>query len=294
MGATVAMLIAMSFGLVPDVIAADHPNPINTIEAFCKTRFYFSQSGTMIYRWTLTMACIDRYASSSANAYIRGFSRSRIAYRIVLIIVIIWIILPVHNLIFRLTNAGVCTWSPAASGIYNSIFTITLGGIIPPLIMITCAVLIMRNLKHKRGLRRTNTQTINAHEADRIVRARDRQILLMLFIENTVYIILTLPYTTFLVYSAFTSSLPNKTSDRIAIDAFMQYLTETLAFTYSTLPFYLYTLASHTFRQKLIQNIYSVLKCNNRCCNRHQRVGPNQATIKYQSNHNQPVLIFTS
>ncbi len=275
MGASVAMLIAMSFGLVPDAIAADHPNPINTIDAFCKTRFYFSQTGTMIYRWMLTVACIDRYASSSANAYVRRFHKPRIAYRVVLIIVIIWIILPVHNVIFRVTDAGVCTWSPAASAIYNSIFTITLGGIIPPLIMITCAVLIMHNLKHKRERRRNNAQPIDAHTADRIVRARDRQILLMLFIENTFYIILTLPYTTFLVYSAFTFYLRKKTSDRIAIDAFIQYVTETLAFTYSTLSFYLYTLASHTFREKLIQNIYAILKCNNRCCNRHQRVGPN-------------------
>ena len=294
MGASVAMLIAMSFGLGPDVISADHPNPINTIYAFCKTRFYFSQSGTMMYRWMLTMACIDRYASSSANAYVRGFSSSSIAFRVVLIIVIIWIILPIHNLIFRVTNAGVCTWSPATAGIYNSIFTITLGGIIPPLIMITCAVFIMRNLKHKRERRQNNAQAINAGAADRIVRACDRQILLMLFVETTVYIILTLPYTVFLVYSAFTSSLPNKTSDRIAIDAFMQYLTETLAFTYSTLSFYLYTIASHTFRQKLIQNIYSILRCHNRWCNRHQRVGPNQMTIKYQSNRNQPVLISKS
>jgi hypothetical protein len=273
MGASVAMIIAMSFGLLPDAISADHPNPINTIYVFCKTRFYFSQSGTMIYRWTLTMACIDRYASSSANAYVREFPKPRIAYRVLLIIVIIWIILPVHNLIFRVTNAGVCTWSPAAFAIYNSIFTITLGGIIPPLIMITCAVLIVHNLKLKRERRRNNAQPVNAHTADRIVRARDRQILIMLFIENTFYIILTVPYTTFLVYSAFTSYLPNKTSDRIAIETFMQYLTETLAFTYSTLSFYLYTLASRTFRQKLIQNIYSIFKCNNRCCNRHQRVG---------------------
>jgi bacteriorhodopsin len=136
----------------------------------------------MMYRWTLTMACIDRYASSSANAYVREFPKPRIAYRVILIIVIIWIILPVHNFIFRVTNAGVCTWSPAGSAIYNSIFTITFGGIIPPLIMITCAVLIMRNLKHKRERRRNNTQSINAHTADRIVRARDRQILKTLFI----------------------------------------------------------------------------------------------------------------
>lgn len=202
MGASVAMLIAMSFGLVPDVIAADHPNPINTINAFCKTRFYFSQSGTMMYRWMHNMACIDRYTSSSANVYVREFPKTRIAYRIVLSIVIIWIILPVHNLIFRVTDAGVCTWSPAAFAIYNSIFTITLGGIIPPLIMITCAVLIMHNLKHKRECRRNNTQSINVDTTSRLVRARDRQILRMLLIEKTFYIILTLPYTTFFVYSA--------------------------------------------------------------------------------------------
>ncbi len=264
----------MCFGLISRAYSAYHPDPNNTIDEFCKARVYFGQSATMAYRWSLTMACIDRYVSSSDNVRLRGFANPYIAYRVVLIIAIIWIILPVHNLIFHTINGGLCIWSSSTVAIYNSIFTITLGGIIPPSIMIICAMLIRNNLKHKRERRQNIVQSITESQADRIVRARDRQTLVMLFIQITCYIILTLPWTIFLVYSAFTFNLSNKASNRIAIDAFIQYLTETLAYTYSTLSFYLYTLASHTFRQKIIKTISSVLTYKIPCCGRPQRIQP--------------------
>jgi hypothetical protein len=269
------MLIAMTFGLISRADSAYRPDPNSAIDGFCKARVYFGQSATMIYRWSLTMACIDRYASSSANVSVRGFAKPYIAYRVVLSIAIIWIILPVHNLIFHKINGGLCIWSLAAVAMYNSIFTIILGGIIPPLIMITSIVLIRNNLKDKRERRCQNNGQSTEKEADRIVRVRDRQTLLMLFIQTTFYISLTLPWTTFLVYSAFTSNLNNKSSNRIAIESFAQYLTETLAYSYSTLSFYLYTLTSPTFRQQLINLIYDVLKCKIRCFGRSNRVQPN-------------------
>ncbi|UJR19502.1 hypothetical protein I4U23_022631 [Adineta vaga] len=242
------MLIAMSFGLISRAHSAYHPDP-NNIYEFCKARVYFGQSATMTYRWCLAMACIDRYASSSVNVRAREFSRLYIAYRVLLIIAIIWIILPVHNLIFHTIDGGLCVWSP-----------------------VTVAI---NNLKYKRKRRQNNCNAVSETAADRIVRVRDRQTLIMLFIQTIFYIILTIPWTTFLVYSAFTSNLNNKTSDRKSIESFAQYLTETLAYTYSTLSFYLYTLTSPTFRRELIKTIYSVSKCEIPWYDRHQRIEPN-------------------
>lgn len=179
------MLIVMSFGLISRAYSAYYPDPNNTIDGFCKARVYFGQSGTMIYRWALTMACIDRYVSSSGNVRVRGFASPYIAYRVILIIAIIWIIVPVHNLIFHTIHEGLCIWSPATVAIYNSILTITFGGIIPPLTMIICAVLIRNNLKHKRERRQNIVGSITESRVDRMARARDRQTLAMLFIQTT-------------------------------------------------------------------------------------------------------------
>ncbi|CAF1479532.1 unnamed protein product [Adineta steineri] len=275
LSASVGMLIAMCFGLMPRVYSVYYPDPINTINAFCKTRIYFGQCSALIYRWLLTMACIDRYTSSTTNARIRWFANVRIAYRVVLITTMILILFSIHNLFYRTINKDLCILSSVGSIVYNTIYVTTLGGVIPPLIMIICAVLIRNNLRNKRERRRTNAPLGNEDPSVRILQIRDQQTLVMLFVQIIFYILLMLPWTIFIVYSAFTSKIKHKTNNRIVIDLFIEYATETLGYAYSTLSFYLYTLTSHTFRQKLLKIIYSILKYVNRCYIHPQRIQPN-------------------
>lgn len=58
------MLGTLCFGIIPYAYAGYHPNPITTISLFCKIRAYAGQYLTMLYRWLMTMACIDRYMLS--------------------------------------------------------------------------------------------------------------------------------------------------------------------------------------------------------------------------------------
>ncbi|CAF4352852.1 unnamed protein product, partial [Adineta steineri] len=191
------MLVAMNFGLVSRIISAYQPDPQTVINAFCKARTYFGQSSVMSYRWMLTMACIDRYTSSTANARIRKFANPRIACRVIFIIVVVWIIVPFHNWIFLNINGTACIWSSSAVATYNSALVVICGFIIPATVMITCAVLINNNLRHKRKRRRNNVSTSAASEANRLLRARDRQTLLMLYVEVSCYIIFTSPWAIF-------------------------------------------------------------------------------------------------
>jgi hypothetical protein len=270
------MLVAMTFGLIPRIMSAYQPDPMDTINAFCKARNYLGQFGSMSYRWMLTMACIDRYTSSTANARIRKFANPGVASRVVLIIAIVWTILPVHHLISRVIVGSACIWSPSVVATYNSVLVVIFGFTIPVIMMITSAVLIRNNLKYKRTVRfRSNVTPISDNPAGRLARARDRQTLLMLFVEIAFYIIFTLPWATFTVYYVFTLSVKEKTSDRIAMEEFLLFLTETVVYIYSTLSFYVYTLASHTFRQELVKVISIVVRCDNRCYGRVRRITPN-------------------
>ncbi|CAF4184616.1 unnamed protein product [Adineta steineri] len=268
------MLVAMNFGLISRIISAYQPDPQNIINAFCKARTYFGQSSVMSYRWMLTMACIDRYTSSTVNARIRNLANPHIASRVIFIIVIIWIIVPWHNWIFLNINGSACVWTSSSVATYNSALVVTFGFIVPATVMITCAVLINNNLRRKRQRRRNNVSTTVESQANRLLRARDRQTLLMLYVEISFYIICTLPWAIFTVYNALSLSVPNKTSDRIAVEGFLSFLTETLAYLYTTLSFYLYTLASRTFRQELVKVISAILNSRNQCCNRVGRVAP--------------------
>ena len=40
----------------------NHPDPNTTIVAYCKMRIYLNQVVSLTYRWSLTAACLDRYA----------------------------------------------------------------------------------------------------------------------------------------------------------------------------------------------------------------------------------------
>jgi len=269
------MIGTLSFGFIPNAYAAYHPNPINTINIFCKIRSYAAQSSTMMYRWLMVMACIDRYMSSSDSIVLRGFANSRIAYRIILINVIIWIILPVHNLIFLEIWELLCGFPLVAVLIYHSIFTIVLGTLLPLLIMIICAVLIGYNLASKRERRQHYLGQQNQEQVVRLLHARDHQALIMLFFQAICFGLSALPWTTYLLYNAFTRAVTNKSTDRIAIELFLRYVTEMIAYIYPTLSFYMYTLTSHTFRQQLIKTIRLIFNYRNRRWVHPERTVPN-------------------
>jgi hypothetical protein len=268
------MMAALCFGVIPYVYAAYYPNPINTLPAFCKIRAYITQCFTMMYRWLMTMACIDRYMLSSSNIRLRGYANSSIAYRIILINVISWFVLPVHNLIFVELISGSCGFLLAIVSIYHSIFTIILGGLLPPIIMIICAILIGYNLASKQKRRQQNKE-----QAVRLLNVRDQQALVMLFVQVGFYFLSATPWTMFLLFNAITREVTNKSIDRLAIEAFLRYITEIFAYIYPALSFYIYTLTSHTFRHQLINTIHSILPCGTQRYIRSQRIGPITNTI---------------
>jgi hypothetical protein len=274
LAASVGMMATLCFGVIPYAYAAYYPNPTNTIPVFCKIRAYMTQCFTMMYRWLMTMACIDRYMLSSSSIRLREFANPRIAYRIILINVICWFVLPVHNLIFIELVSGNCAFPLVAVLIYHSIFTIVLGGLLPPIIMIICAVLIGYNLASKQERRQRNIHQQNKQQAARLLNVRDQQALVMLFVQVGFYFLSATPWTTIVLYTAITREVTNKSINRLAIEAFLRYITEIMGYIYPVLSFYIYTLTSHTFRHQLINTIHSMLTCGKHHYIRPQRIGP--------------------
>jgi len=277
LAASIAMTVTLSFGYIPYAYAAYHPNPVSTISSFCKIRNYAVQSPGLIHRWLIVMACIDRYISSSDNIRLRGLANPRIAYRIVLINVIFWIILPVHILIFVDIVGIQCTFTLVAISIYQSIFAIVLGFLLPLLIMIICAVLIGYTLAFKRQRRQHNLGQQNQEQAVRLLNARDQQVLAMLFLQAICFCLSAMPWTLYLMYNAITREVTHKSTDRIAIESFLKYITEMIAHIDPTLSFYMYTLASNTYRRELIKTMRLILNYRNRRWVHPQRIVPHIA-----------------
>ncbi|CAF1278272.1 unnamed protein product [Adineta steineri] len=263
LSASVPMMILVFIGYVPYSYAAYHPNPQNKNHLFCKLRGYMGQSFQLMYRWIMTIACIDRYMVSSTNLYLRKFSNPRIAYSIVIKIMILSIILPLYNLIFLNVGIGWCLYSKAVYAFYHSLFTFILIGFLPIMIMVICTFLIHDNLRLKRIRRRDYYHYQDDHLTSRLLSTRDNQVLLMLFIQVIFYIISTIPWMIVLLYAPYAYNIKNKSIDRLMIEIFIGYLTELNVYLYPTLSFYIYTLTSKTFRRELFTIIYTLLTRRN-------------------------------
>ncbi|CAF1016961.1 unnamed protein product [Rotaria sp. Silwood1] len=263
------MIISLCLGCGSLLYTLNNPDPNTTIRAFCKARIYIMQSSFMMTRWMITIACIDRYALSSRNARLRRFAQVHIARRVVILIICIWLILPIHTIVFYeiRPGAGVCAivYNRAAA-LYHSIYTIITGGILPPTIMITSILLIRRNLAVKRDLREQQINVSNfttqqtAHT--RIQRTRDQNALAMLFIQVTVYCFVQAPQLLYTLYAAIVSNVPDKSPDRLAIERFSFFFAELCVYLFPVTAFYLYILVSRSFRAELFSIVNtSIMVC---------------------------------
>ena len=256
MFSSIAAIVLILIGIIPQLYALNHsPNPIFNGD-FCKIRGYMGQTSAMLCRWFLTIACIDRCLFTSTNARLRDFSTVRRARKMILIVTIIWLIIPIHMLIFtdvRRQGFIVCMMSTNTSAFYHTIYTIVTGGLTPPLIMMGCTKIIWKNLQLKRQRRETGNQ----HR--RIT--RDIQVLIMLLTQVILFLIFTLPYMSFNLYLALTRSVTNKSAERLSIESFMQLFTEVTVFVYPSISFYSNTLSSHTFRNELMNLFIKIFPC---------------------------------
>ncbi|CAF1212915.1 unnamed protein product [Rotaria sordida] len=204
-----------------------------------------------------------------------------IARRTILMIVIIWFVLPIHNLIYNTGNVNASNLSYHAPLLYyHSIFTLTAGCLLPASIMIICAFLTHHNLVLKRKRRQLIiAQHVGTHNDVRDQeRKRDRQVLLLLVVQVVVFIITIIPLMTSHFYNATTLNIKNRSIERITIERFAAYLSSLSVYLFPTLSFYLYTMTSSMFRNELKKLMRFILRCN--CLRANARIEPIVHNIK--------------
>ncbi|CAF0802534.1 unnamed protein product [Adineta steineri] len=279
LGASVTMLIQAGFAGATYMYSVYYPNPIVTIGVYCKIWFYTNQSVSMMFRWMLTAACLDRYALSSTNARLRHYANIKNTRLTVIIIVIVWIILPIPLLVLDGVRAGTCNviYGYAAS-LYNNIFTMINGYVIPIITMTICSLLIQKNLANKRERRHINIhQPQGENNKQYLERRRDQQALVMLFAQIFVYFILTTPWMIYNIYSTLALDIINKSANRMAIERLAYSLSSLTVLLFPTSSFYLYTLASSMYRKELLIMLRSALPC--RYFNNNRRIEPIRHTL---------------
>jgi hypothetical protein len=249
-------------------------NTVFFISAYCKIWYYLQQSTGMMFRWLMSAACLDRYTLTSTDARLRRFASAYVAHRVVAVIVLIWIVFSVPLLFLYDSRAGNCFIVYGfGAGLYNAIFTIINTYAIPISVMVTCSLLIRRNLAKKRARRQVNIgQQQRINDRKYLQRRRDQQSLAMLFAQVVVFITLITPWVIFSIYNAISLNIQNKSADRLAIERFLSSLVGSLILLFPTASFYLYTLTSSIFRKELLIMLRSI-PCF-KCCINTGRIEP--------------------
>ena len=139
---TILLISAMSTNLY----SFYNIDPLTYSLAYCKIRFYLINSLFMISRTYIVLAYVDRYTLCSSHAHIRAFSRCQVAFRLIPIVIIGWIIIPIYVVIFNTidTNRFIM---PGFYRIFYAIYSAICSGILPPSLMITFGLLARRNLR---------------------------------------------------------------------------------------------------------------------------------------------------
>ncbi|CAF1017152.1 unnamed protein product [Rotaria sp. Silwood1] len=252
--ASVDHLMTLIVGIGPVVYSLNNPDPQIQSLLFCKLRGYIFQICLMLSRWFIAFACVDRYALTSDKINLRNFAKPKLAYRIIVIIIIFWSIICSHRLIFYEIRGKFCgIINNMAAALYHSLYVIIGGGICPAMIMIICAWFIRRNLAHKHKKR---TQ-LSLGESQR--NTLDQQVLRILFAQIICYIIFTIPQLCNLVFNTISITIPNRSNEHLAIEVFVAFLAELMLYLFPVTSFYLYTLTSRTFRKELIKFFSSML-----------------------------------
>ena len=249
LGMSLCNLLCLDIGIIPLIFALDHSDI--TVESLfaCRFQFYLRHSSFQLMRTFKVLACFDRYALSTENPFLRSFAQPRVAHRSLLCVTFFWLLLVIFFSVIRSIENGSCGISNRIYSLIYTIYYLIFAGLLPPVLILLLTFLVLHQLKKVR--QRVQPRSSN--------RRRDRDLLRMVFIEVTVYVINTTPFSLFLVYRLI-SDQTKKSRDRQQLESFVNYLSQSFLMYFNTaLPFYIYLFSSSSFR-KQFQRWISMVK----------------------------------
>ncbi len=211
--------------------------------SLCKLRIYLSTTLLALSPYFFTLACFDRYCSSSRSATRRSWSNKKVAKRLIIAAIILAFVVYVHMAIFYVLNpAGTgCYAQSNAYNIFYKVFYLIVYCILPPSCM---GLLCVLTLNHVRGqARRIQPGFGTGNES---LRRMDRQMVRMLFSQVLTQLLCVLPHAILSLLALCintNTTLYSFFSDIFILPLYVSYTTS----------FYVFTLSSRVYRQELMK-----------------------------------------
>lgn len=236
-------------------------DPSSYNRSFCRFRFYSMLLFDVLGPSYLILASIDRVLLTSSNALTRQRSTPRLAYTCIVLITMCWGLLHIHAAILPdvaqlLPGVFFCYFGPGMHVTLMSYYSLVIKGIVVPFLMLGFGLWAVRNV---RSVTRVTPVSFVPTFSTRIARkthtgySKDRQLLRILLIDITVYIVFNAMIAIFLMYQQI-----NQNKVFTLVEIYVQNLLSTVGVFSTYIPFcigcYTKLLASKTFRQE-IKNI---------------------------------------
>lgn len=144
---TVFEFISITFGAISSSAGPLFgSNLLNTNRVYCKARAYLVYAIPLIATYMVLLASIDRCLSSAISVHLRSFSQMKIAYRAIIVAILLSLGSCSHILAsFDLRPQ--CMTMPGAYAVFDSMFVVFWVGMIPHVLMLIFGSLTLLNIR---------------------------------------------------------------------------------------------------------------------------------------------------
>lgn len=162
---------------------------------FCHFRFYTVLLADVLSPSYIILASIDRLLITSSNALTRQRSTRRFALISVIMVTLFWLLCHIHTLIFTNiiqyeSELVVCYFQGGTYLAFIGYYYIIVKGILIPLLMITLGIYTIKNIRNLGRVMPTMRTVANG--ILRSVHSKDRQLIRILLMDISTYVIFSL------------------------------------------------------------------------------------------------------
>ncbi|CAF3289200.1 unnamed protein product [Rotaria sp. Silwood2] len=247
--ASVDNILVIFISLLSRLLANGYALDIaKTSNTMCKLRFYVGYVFFALSPYFYTLACFDRYCSSSTSAARRSLCNKKVAKLLIIGAIILACILYLHMAIFyELSSTGPspsCNTRPGAYDLFYRIFYLIVYCMLPSFCMAILCILTLINVRQQSHRIQPMLATGNSGS-----RRLDRHLIRMLFSQILTQVLCILPFAILNLMGFF---IDRRTQ---LFGFFNQIFTVPLFVSYVT-SFYIFTMSSRIYRQELLKLLW--------------------------------------
>lgn len=223
----------------------------------CKLMFYFTFVTTTLIPTVLILASVDRLLISSQNIDTRLYSSRRLAYLLIGISSLFWILFNIHTLI----KVNIHHLGPSFTICYYDLSSFYLNFVNYSLMSLNCSfclLMIILSILSFKNVRRIRAVPRQQRKQVRTMTKRDFQLLRCLFVQDVVYISVSISSSFYAIYRMSTRE-DERTELQLAVVNFVEHLFTFLYFTFYSSSFVIFLGVSKAFRQEFKQLIYKIV-----------------------------------